>query len=67
MGLDLKPWGCSLHVIKSSSKNPQKGRGKSASEGSFATAAGTGFSAAASLWWSVPEITIIAGAGRMSL
>ena len=27
MGFDLKPWEGSLHVIKSSSNNPQKGRG----------------------------------------
>jgi len=35
MGFDLKSWERSLDVIKSSSKNPQKGRGKNAPERSF--------------------------------
>jgi hypothetical protein len=40
MGLDLKPWECSLHVIKSSSKDLQKGRGKTATSGPFLTGQG---------------------------
>src|SRR5208282_4977870 len=59
MGFDLKPGECSLHVIKSSSKNPQKGRGKRAPRGSFPTGPGAGFAAATSLWWSIPEIATL--------
>jgi hypothetical protein len=66
MGFDLKPGECSLHVIKSSSKNPQEGRGKRAPRGSFPTGPGAGFDAATSLCWSIPEIAIIALDGQPS-